>query len=221
MQYQKCKCCGRSLPRTRKFFIREVTENSDRLSNICKDCANQNRYNKEWKDGKLRCHCCNEFLDTSCFSIDNSRSELYLRNQYRYICKKYDYQRTVNRRNSLSDSDKLIKLLRERCLNAKLRAKSKNIYFDITKEDLLNLWDKQNGKCALTGLDMTYDRYKGRIYTNVSVDRIDSSKGYTKDNIQLVCMAANQAKSDLTDEELYEICKGIIDIYELKHTNND
>lgn len=216
MQYQVCKYCGKSLPKTRKFFVRHTKDGHDIISDICKDCYNQSKYDSEWKDGKLRCHACNEFLDPESFSIDNSRSELRVRNQYRYICKKCEQQRAINHRNSLSDSDKLIRLLRERLLHAKNRAKSKNMYFDLTKEFILDLWDKQKGKCALTGLDMTYDRYTGRTYTNVSIDRIDTNKGYTKDNVQLVCMAANQSKSDLTDEQLYQVCKGIVDKYESK-----
>lgn len=35
--------------------------------------------------------------------------------------------------------------------------------------------------------------------------------GYTnKDNVQLVCMAVNQMKSDLTEEELFMFCNSII-----------
>jgi len=48
---------------------------------------------------------------------------------------------------------------------------------------------------------MTYKFYEGRVNTNVSIDRIDSTKGYSKDNVQLVCMAANQMKNDLSMEE--------------------
>ena len=36
----------------------------------------------------------------------------------------------------------------------------------------------------------------------VSVDRVDSTKGYTKSNIVLCCWAVNNIKQDLTVEEL-------------------
>lgn len=49
----------------------------------------------------------------------------------------------------------------------------------------------------------------GRIPTNVSVDRIDSKKGYTRDNVQLVCMAINQMKSDLDNNTFYNLCKAV------------
>ena len=40
-------------------------------------------------------------------------------------------------------------------------------------------------------MQMTYKFYEGRVNSNLSIDRIDSTKGYSKDNVQLVCMAAN------------------------------
>lgn len=65
-------------------------------------------------------------------------------------------------------------------------------------------------KCAISGLQMTYEMFNGRIFTNISIDRKDSNKGYEKDNIQLVCMAVNQMKSDMTNEQLLYFCKQII-----------
>lgn len=71
------------------------------------------------------------------------------------------------------DNDvKLEKVLQARWLAAKSRAIDKSIPFTITKEDLLTVWKAQNGKCAISGLDMTYELGEGRIYTNVSIDQI-------------------------------------------------
>ena len=58
---------------------------------------------------------------------------------------------------------------------------------------------------------MTFELDKGRIFSNVSIDQIKPSKGYTKDNIQLVCMAINQLKSDFDLNTIYLICKNIVD----------
>jgi hypothetical protein len=58
---------------------------------------------------------------------------------------------------------------------------------------------------------MTYYFDSGRVPTNLSVDRIDSSLGYIKGNIQLVCMAVNQMKNDLTVEQLKYFCKSILE----------
>ena len=87
-------------------------------------------------------------------------------------------------------------------------------------EYLKELWLKQQGKCAISNIDMTYIFNCGRVPTNVSIDRIDSTKGYTINNIQLVCMACNQMKSDLSEYKLYEFCKAIVNNYESKNNKN-
>lgn len=58
---------------------------------------------------------------------------------------------------------------------------------------------------------MTYELGEGRIYTNVNIDQIMPSKGYTIDNIQLVCMAVNQLKSDLDMDTILILCSAIVD----------
>jgi hypothetical protein len=87
--------------------------------------------------------------------------------------------------------------------NIKTRAQKKGLEVDITRDYLLETLQATEYKCAVTGI--TFDRNSsGRKKANAfraSVDRIDSNKGYTKDNIRWVCWAVNQMKSDRTDEE--------------------
>lgn len=45
---------------------------------------------------------------------------------------------------------------------------------------------------------------------SVSVERIDSSLGYTKENTVLVCNAINRMKSNFEAELFYEMCKGVV-----------
>ena len=61
---------------------------------------------------------------------------------------------------------------------------------------------------------MTYELDQGRIFTNISVDQIEPKKGYTKENIQLICMAVNQLKSDFDMNTILYICKQIIQNYD-------
>ena len=41
---------------------------------------------------------------------------------------------------------------------------------------------------------------------NISIDRIDSNLGYTKDNIQLVGAIINQIKTDMSNDEFINMC---------------
>jgi hypothetical protein len=68
-------------------------------------------------------------------------------------------------------------------------------------EDILKLWDAQNSLCRLTGLPMLAEApIDGTNHLVMSVDRIDSDRGYEPDNIQLVCLFANLWKSDASDD---------------------
>jgi hypothetical protein len=98
--------------------------------------------------------------------------------------------------------------------NVKKRNTLRGIEVTITIEDLKNQWELQNGICEFTGLKLTLSSYtkisKNPIYT-ASLDRIDSSKGYTCDNIRWVSRAINWMKNDMPDDMVWELCKIISD----------
>ena len=54
---------------------------------------------------------------------------------------------------------------------------------------------------------MTWEVLNGKVPTNLSLDRIDSSQGYTEDNVQLVCRIVNIMKNDLSVDEFVGWCK--------------
>lgn len=83
----------------------------------------------------------------------------------------------------------------------------------ITKEDLKVLWEIQDGKCAVTGLHMTYFPRAQRNSTglNASVDRIDSKDIYRKGNVRLVCSKVNMMKGAGEDADMLWWCKQIIE----------
>lgn len=77
---------------------------------------------------------------------------------------------------------------------------------DFDDEYLKELYNQQNGKCALTGIDLVHEY--GKTNT-ISVDRIDSTKGYLKGNIQLICQSINLMKNNSTQEEIIQFIKMI------------
>ena len=75
---------------------------------------------------------------------------------------------------------------------------------------VMGLYHAQHGCCALSGEPMTWTVGKGRIPTNISIDRIDSSKGYVSGNIQLVCAIVNCMKNEYSQEEFIEFCAKVV-----------
>lgn len=85
-------------------------------------------------------------------------------------------------------------------------ALSKKIPFEITIEDAWNLFLKQDRKCALSGLDIYFPESYKCPFT-ASLDRIDSSKNYTIDNLQWVHKTINLMKNTLSQERFIEMCR--------------
>ncbi len=84
----------------------------------------------------------------------------------------------------------------------------------LSLEDVLELYTAQEGKCALSGVEMTYISGKGRVGTNIGIDRIEHQGPYIKENVRLVCNYVNTMRLDKTDEEFFWWCKRIL------NTNN-
>lgn len=84
----------------------------------------------------------------------------------------------------------------------KSSAKKRNIEFNLTLTDLNNLtWPIS---CPI--LNIPLKNNKGSPKDNsYSIDRIDSSKGYSIDNIIVISYKANKLKSNATKEELEQI----------------
>jgi len=58
-----------------------------------------------------------------------------------------------------------------------------------------------DGKCPVFGFNLEFND-AGFRETSPSIDRIDSDKGYTKDNIQIISWKANRLKAYATVEDL-------------------
>jgi hypothetical protein len=79
---------------------------------------------------------------------------------------------------------------------------------------LLELLRKQNGKCALTGMPLTFQAAKGDSAPyNASIDCvIPISRGgkYEDGNIRLVCAAVNRWRSNTDDEQFIQLCRAVV-----------
>lgn len=90
------------------------------------------------------------------------------------------------------------------------RARKAGLECEIDTEFLKILLKKQTGLCAITKVPLTFTKGLGHAPTNASIDRIDPTKGYIKDNIQLVAYRVNIMKSNLSIDELVAWCALIV-----------
>lgn len=87
-------------------------------------------------------------------------------------------------------------------------ASIRNLDFNITIEYIWDLYLKQNRKCALSGENISFTRRKCPLQTS-SLDRIDSTKGYTLGNVQWVSKQINRCKQNYTDKEFIKMCRKV------------
>lgn len=88
-----------------------------------------------------------------------------------------------------------------------MRVKKKpRLKSDIDLTYLTELWEKQDGKCAITHIPIILPSNaktwgKGKKPDNASLDRIDSKLGYIKGNVQFIALSINLAKTDFSQED--------------------
>ncbi len=90
-------------------------------------------------------------------------------------------------------------------------ANKRGLKFTITLDYAYALYLRQNGKCALSGVDINFRLITAKSSTQTcSLDRKDSSKGYIRGNVQWVHKTVNLMKMSMSDEELIEWCELIL-----------
>ena len=94
----------------------------------------------------------------------------------------------------------------------KKQAKRRNKIFLLTKDYMMNLWEQQDGKCAISG-EILFMPEKAREQRGpkctASIDRIDNSKGYIEDNVQWVLKSVNRMRREYSMEEYIQVCKKV------------
>lgn len=160
------------------FTILTSKFSKSKYSNICKDCKKQ------------------------------TDAAYYQRNKIKIISKTQEYY--ANNLLKVSEKGKLRyhKQVKNDYLSIMLsgcrsNARKRNREFSINKQLILNLLDKQNNKCYYSGDEMTLER---GLYNTVSVDRVDSNKGYIESNIVLCCQKINVVKNNLNDVDFINLC---------------
>lgn len=92
----------------------------------------------------------------------------------------------------------------------KRNAEKRNIVFDVEINYFNELLVKQNFKCILSGLNISFSHSKKDNYNaTASIDRIDSNKGYIIGNLQWIHKDINLMKNHFNQDYFLKICEKI------------
>jgi hypothetical protein len=169
----------------------------------CKPCKKE--YNQENKAHLKEIRKANHIKNKD---RDNMRNKRYYQEKDK-TKKRFNYFNKVYFDSYSVPNEKSLKKILSKCAG---RAKELSLNFDLTVDFVLALYESQNGKCALTGLEFDYARdinFVRRPFAP-SIDRIDNKKGYTKDNVRFVCVAVNIAVNEFGDAIFDKICRAYI-----------
>jgi len=86
--------------------------------------------------------------------------------------------------------------------------------WNLTPEELNEMYDEQDGLCALSGLSIGWS--KSGWEHSASIDRLDNDAGYFVDNVQLVHKKINMMRGSLAVDEFLELCASVTDKNKVK-----
>lgn len=180
-----CTRCGEEKPLS--HFLRSKRSKTG-YHILCKDCGIAAA--KQISDGDTKtCTMCGVVKPFSEFFLHPSH-----KNGRHSGCKQCQLQAKKRRYQERATIP-----LRERFLAWRRNAKGRAIPFEITVGDL----EEMPMVCHYTGRQLILDKNK---YDTVSLDRLDSSKGYTKDNVVFCCEFINRMKMELTYNQFIYSC---------------
>ena len=209
-----CTKCHKEKDFTNDFFMRNRSKGSKQSE--CKQCNKDRKKTQKAKDYKkdpTTTKYCDQCKTTK------STNEFFGNKQNTDGCQSYCKKCEKERRSKYESNYDYYMVTLFSIL--KYGAKDRDIDVNIIIDDLHDLYKQQDGKCKLTGIELTHirgqpdktiDRYNAY---NISVDRIDSDKAYTKNNIQLVCCIVNLMKRNYSEKDFIENC---ILITKLRHS---
>lgn len=99
----------------------------------------------------------------------------------------------------------------------KYGSKVRDLDFEITIEQIWDLFLKQDKKCALSGIKLKFSTTNLSYDGTASLDRIDSERGYFIKNVAWVHKDLNIMKQDHTDEDFIDWCSKVSDYQRSKN----
>jgi hypothetical protein len=166
------------------FGIDDAIAAGLKVCRICKETkpTSEFYFRKDNNKYKTECHACKSKFHKE-----------YYKNIYSETAKKKSRE--------FREKDQRIALL----ASCKASARNKGLDFNLTIDDI-NIPDR----CPYLDIKLTNIQGMGKIWSNASVDRIDSNKGYITGNVQVISCKANTMKNDVSIDELRTFCLNVL-----------
>lgn len=154
------------------------------------------------------CKICQKFVDIgqfrTCVNGKYQWTSSYCRQCERE--KSRENGRKIKKKISSGDIDALVNKM---FISIKNRSSCRKVDFNLTKDWLLE--KVSNGSCEVTGLKFDVSRPSGFRANPMfpSVDRVDNSIGYTKDNCKMVVLVYNIAKNEWGVDVINSVAKAM------------
>lgn len=211
-QGKRCALTGYPLT----FGRRERTEN-DTEHNYNKNNISVDRKDPKQPYTKDNCHLVTAMVNRTKYehTIDSYKKMCNdIINYQKLSNKQKEIKYELNKNNNTEeDVRKFIKLRYGETLS---NAKRRNIEVEVTENDIFEMYQKSKGHCYLSGEVLACERNNKN---SLSIDRIDSSKNYTKDNIQIVTGMINACKNDYSNNDFINICRAVVAFKGLPENN--
>jgi hypothetical protein len=165
---------------------------------VCNFCDTEKLFSKFTKHKQ-----CTNGLRKICKVCEKKKLKIYYEANKEHILKRNQTYRDIN---GMWYNKSVEHRLRYIIQLGKQRAKKKGIAFNLDLPFLLALWEKQSGKCVYSGVPL---EYQDNHPHTVSLDRIDSSKEYTEDNVQFVCTIVNYIKQRFEEKAFFNFCLSV------------
>tara|TARA_R100001082_G_scaffold66092_1_gene37300 strand:- start:104 stop:799 length:696 start_codon:yes stop_codon:yes gene_type:complete len=179
--WKKCKHCGKIFPETNDFWVKngKKSNGSQQYRTFCGENGNNCYILHGWSPRKKGKRNHKERMSSWRGQLNERKSTSYSADSFR-VAKK------IKNGIELTEFEKLLRdnVIRE--------------VHPLTIEILLNMLEKQDYKCAETGLPFTLDFPH---LNNLSIDRKPDYEYHTPEGVQLVVQWYNKAVGDATREQ--------------------
>jgi len=180
---KECLQCKKQIKINRKFC-------SKKCSNIFNGMIKTNQ-----NHNKKKCLVCSKEQTFNNFSLFNKFDKFSGRKNICKKCSKAKKEREKRKRTWKNDAVKIM------LMNSKYRAKKLKLVFSLKSEDIII-----PKRCPVLNIPLFRSK-KNNWNNSPSIDRIDNTKGYTKENIVIVSRRANILKKDASLQELQQLSK--------------